>query len=171
MLLGSGLAVCGIAAGSSAAAATTSAAWQGVTLENMADSPDCLDADRNKWHYNFARVQVWDCNRQPQQQWWAHWGEANTEVRTPGRPAGPAKCLEAWPVSTVTWGYAVRLYDCNGGAHQKWDTRGGAGFYKLRNRAYNLCLDVPWPKNARNGSSVGLYRCANGVASQSWRRG
>jgi hypothetical protein len=147
-------------------------AWGGLVLVNQntsaANNGKCIDANLNNWYYDPGTVQAWDCNRNPNQQWWANWGSGNTEVRTPGAPTGPAKCLDAWPNSGFPTGYKISTYSCHGGNQQQWDTTFYTGGYQLRSVRFNLCLSHNGnPFNVRNGDAWGLLPC-DGASWTKW---
>jgi hypothetical protein len=105
-------------------APTSTSAWTPNTLANHYFGIKCLDADSNQWYSDGGRVQIWNCNSNQNQQWWANWGSSNTTIQTPGAPTGPGKCLDAWPVAGAPGGYRISVWSCNGGDQQRWDTSG-----------------------------------------------
>ncbi|WP_428993594.1 ricin-type beta-trefoil lectin domain protein [Microcystis aeruginosa] len=60
---------------------------------------------------NGSRVQVWDCNGQPQQQWSF---SGNALVNAGG------KCLDIHAPDMRNNGSRVQVWDCNGQPQQQW---------------------------------------------------
>ncbi|MEU1346200.1 ricin-type beta-trefoil lectin domain protein [Streptomyces sp. NPDC005795] len=78
-----------------------------------------------------------------------------------GALSGPGgKCLDATG-NTGADGTPVQLWDCTGGANQRWTVRGDGSI-----RALGACLDVSSGSTA-NGAKVQLYTC-NGSGAQRW---
>ena len=59
-------------------------------------------------------------------------------------------------------GNAIRMWSCNGGAHQSWRLVG-----EIRNPQTNMCLDDPGLGNT-NGSKVHMWMC-HGGDNQRWQ--
>jgi lysophospholipase L1-like esterase len=72
--------------------------------------------------------------------------------------AGSGRCLDV-PGSNSTNGTQPIIWDCNGGANQRW-TISGQTIQSL-----GKCLDVP--TNATSGTKVQIWDCS-GAANQSW---
>jgi len=74
----------------------------------------CLDADLNTIGRNGTKIQLWNCNNQPQQGWVLDQNGAISSVRDPGR------CLDA-DLNTIGGnGTKVQLWDCNDQRQQNW---------------------------------------------------
>jgi lysophospholipase L1-like esterase len=72
--------------------------------------------------------------------------------------AASGRCLDV-PQSNATNGTQPIIWDCNGGANQRWTLNGQAL------QALGKCLDAP--TNATAGSKVQIWDC-NGAANQRW---
>lgn len=93
---------------------TAQAGWV-VIHSYYGSGRQCLDADANTGG-NGTKVQVWDCNYQPQQLWWAENGFLiNGKFQT--------KCLDADTNGGGRNGTKVQLWDCNWQSQQRWWTR------------------------------------------------
>jgi hypothetical protein len=66
--------------------------------------------------------------------------------------------------STVA-GARVDIYDCNGGANQRWTLNSNGTVTGVQS---GLCLDVTGAATA-NGTKVEIWTC-NGGANQQWTR-
>nr|WSW66625.1 lectin [Streptomyces sp. NBC_00995] len=78
-----------------------------------------------------------------------------------GALSGPGgKCLDATG-NTGADGTPVQLWDCTGGANQRWTVQGDGSI-----RTLGACLDVTSGSTA-NGAKVQLYTC-NGTGAQRW---
>ena len=71
----------------------------------------CLDVHVPDMRNNGGRVQVWDCNGAPQQQWSLR---GNTLVNVGG------KCLDVHAPDMRNNGGRVQVWDCNGAPQQQW---------------------------------------------------
>ncbi|AOC52591.1 putative secreted hydrolase [Microcystis aeruginosa NIES-2481] len=71
----------------------------------------CLDIHAPDMRNNGSRVQVWDCNGQPQQQWSF---SGNALVNAGG------KCLDIHAPDMRNNGSRVQVWDCNGQPQQQW---------------------------------------------------
>ncbi|GGN12463.1 hypothetical protein FHR83_003594 [Actinoplanes campanulatus] len=61
-------------------------------------------------------------------------------------------------------GAKVQMWDCHGGANQKWNMVGN----QIRSQLNNRCLDIEgW--NSGNGAKVQMWDC-HGGANQRWQR-
>jgi hypothetical protein len=109
----------------------------------------CLDVMWNE-STNGTGVWLYDCNGSPAQEWWIY---PNGEIKTPS-----GKCLSL--AYGGTEGSPLILWDCDGGADQKWtpglDIRGLSG----------RCVTAP--SSGANQSPVVLSTCT-GAAGQAWQ--
>ncbi len=71
----------------------------------------CLDV-ANVSQANGAKVQIWDCNGQSNQQWRFNGDGTITSVSS-------GQCLDVTGAATAN-GTAVEIWPCNGGQNQKW---------------------------------------------------
>ncbi|OLR93718.1 glycosyl hydrolase family 18 protein [Actinokineospora bangkokensis] len=69
------------------------------------------------------------------------------------------KCVDVTDSATAN-GTPIQLWDCNGGAAQRWTVQGSTV------RAFGKCLDVAGAATA-NGTAVQLWDC-NGTGAQNW---
>jgi predicted alpha-1,2-mannosidase len=103
---------------------------------------------------NGTKVQLWDCNGQPQQEW---------TLASDGSVRAVGKCLDVANSGREN-GTLVQAWDCNGtGAQQWWPKAGGV----LVNSPSGRCLDVP-DSNTTNGTQLRLWDC-NGTDAQRWQ--
>ncbi len=72
------------------------------------------------------------------------------------------KCLDAYNNGTTN-GTVVDIWDCNGGANQKWTVNSSG---TLTNDQSGLCLDANG-NGTGNGTKLVLWTC-NGGANQRW---
>ncbi|MFL5577633.1 MAG: RICIN domain-containing protein, partial [Gemmatimonadaceae bacterium] len=111
----------------------------------------CLDV-ANKSNSNGAKVQVWTCSGNSNQQWTV---TSAGELRVFGD-----KCLDA---PSATNGSQLQIWSCWGGANQKWQVT-TAG--ELKSASNGKCVDL-WGSNAANGTMVDVYDCLGGT-NQKW---
>ena len=107
------VAVTGVLAASAVTlqASSAAAASYGVAIHS-AKSGRCLDADLNTIGGNGTKVQLWDCNGQPQQKWYYDGKFTHSGYN--------ARCLDA-DLNTIGGdGTKVQLWDCNGQPQQQW---------------------------------------------------
>jgi glucose/arabinose dehydrogenase/type 1 glutamine amidotransferase len=97
-----------------------------------------------------AKVQLWTCNGQPNQQW--------TPTGTTLRALG--KCLDVNGGATAD-GTVVQLWTCNGTAAQNWAVQADG---TIRNGG--KCLDATGGSSA-NGTQLIIWTCTGG-ANQRW---
>jgi beta-glucanase (GH16 family) len=102
-----------------------------------------------------ARLQIWDCNGSPAQQW---------TFASDGTVRALGKCMDVAAGSTAN-GAAVQLYGCNGSPAQRF-TLSAAG--DLVNPQANKCVDVVNGSSA-NGAQLQTWACTGG-ANQKWAR-
>jgi hypothetical protein len=112
----------------------------------------CMDVDTNT-STNGNRVQLWDCNGVPGQQW-TRMGDGT--VRAFG------KCLDIVGNGTANFSQ-VELWDCNGVGGQQWVVQADGS---LLNPQSGRCLDDP-QANTANGTKLQIYDC-NGLFTQTW---
>ena len=74
------------------------------------------------------------------------------------------KCLDVTGHGT-TPGTGVTIFDCNGGANQRWTVNADGTIVGVES---GLCLDVTGAATA-NGTTVKIWTC-NGGANQRWHR-
>ncbi|WP_053720276.1 poly(ethylene terephthalate) hydrolase family protein [Saccharothrix sp. NRRL B-16348] len=114
----------------------------------------CLDVSGAS-QTNGAKLQLWDCHNQTNQQW----SLTNAaELRVYG-----TKCLDLPPNSAA--GTQAQIWDCNGAANQQW-SYGSDG--SIRHTQTGLCLDASNQATA-NGTRINSWTC-NGQANQKWTR-
>lgn len=134
------------------------ASWRNVTvrtsgaLTGPGTTGKCVDVDTNA-NTNGNKVQLWDCNQVPGQQWTA---AADGTMRAFG------KCLDV--VGDATDNFSkVELWDCNGVGGQQWVPRADGSLY---NPQSGRCLDDPSGTTA-NGTQLQIYDC-NQLSTQEW---
>jgi hypothetical protein len=117
----------------------------------------CLDVDTpgNVDVQNGRRVQIWDCNGMPQQQWIA---AADGTLRVLGR------CLDDYAAGSAD-GNPLVLWTCNGTAWQGWH-RDADGTVINTDPAVGKYLDDKYA-GTNNGNPVWLYE-HTGTAAQIW---
>ncbi|MHA6758080.1 ricin-type beta-trefoil lectin domain protein [Streptacidiphilus sp. PAMC 29251] len=98
-----------------------------------------------------AKVDLWDCNTSPAQQW----------TFTGGTLKVNGLCLDVTGAGTAN-GTLAELWTCNGGANQQWQVSNGA----LLNPVSGKCLDDPG-FNATDGTQLDIWTC-DGGANQQW---
>jgi len=113
----------------------------------------CLDIHAPDIRRNGGKVQMWDCNGQPQQQWTL---KGNALKNSAG------KCLDIHAPDIRRNGGKVQIWDCNGQPQQQWTLKGNA----LKNSA-GKCLDIHAPDMRRNGGKVQIWDC-NRQPQQQW---
>jgi hypothetical protein len=74
------------------------------------------------------------------------------------------KCLDV-PSHATTAGTKVAIYDCNGGANQRWTLNTDGTVVGVES---GLCLDVTGAGTA-NGTAVEIWTCSGGN-NQKWGR-
>ena len=111
----------------------------------------CLD-DYTGSSTNGTKVDIWDCNNTPAQQWTV----GNSLVQING------KCLDIIGAGSTANGTLVDLWDCNGGSNQVWTAENGT----LVNPASGKCLDDPG-LSTNNGTQLEIWTC-NGGSNQKW---
>jgi Ricin-type beta-trefoil lectin domain len=140
--------------------------WEGRRLRSMRHPAFCLDANRNEWHEDQGRIQLWHCNGWSNQQWWADYTPwpGTTQIRTPGHPQGPllGRCLSAFRDRTV-W-----ITRCANTPDEDWfleyDISRGL---RIISRLTGLCLDVAdWA--GHDGGAVWQFPCHNNGSNQFW---
>ncbi|SBT37011.1 non-reducing end alpha-L-arabinofuranosidase family hydrolase [Micromonospora auratinigra] len=112
----------------------------------------CIDVP-NSTQTNGTRVQLYDCNGQPNQQWTY---TASKQLMVYG-----SKCLDANAKGTAN-GTAIIIWDCNGQPNQQWNLNSNGTISGVQS---GRCLDV-W--GTGNGQQIQLYDC-HGQANQQWR--
>ncbi len=110
----------------------------------------CIDVP-NASRDNGTRVQLYDCNRQPNQSWTY---TANKQLRVYGD-----RCLDAAGSGN---GAAVQIYSCHTQTNQQWNINSNGTISGVQS---GRCLDV-W--STANGAQVQLYDC-NGQTNQQFR--
>ncbi|MFE0461780.1 GH92 family glycosyl hydrolase [Kitasatospora sp. NPDC058965] len=113
----------------------------------------CLD-DNGGSAADGNRIQLWDCNGTPAQQW---------TVSPDGTLRVLGKCLDVNQGGTAA-GSLVQLYGCNGtGAQQWWPKSDGT----LVNTPSGRCLDVPYGDTGDGAHQLQIWDC-NGGTNQQW---
>jgi hypothetical protein len=146
-------------------------AWSPARLTDLYGF-SCLDADRNHWATR-ARVQAWKCNGWSNQDWWAEYGvHFRSQIRTPGPPAGPAKCLHGWLHDSDQ----VQVWDCHTYADgspvtwQLWDIVPiGEGKFHIKSVGWDRCITIrrDWII-IPDGLAVTLETCNLSWDDQAW---
>src|ERR1039457_5617927 len=115
------------------------------------DSAKCVD-DNAQSTANGTKIQMWDCNSGPNQQW---------TIEPDGTIQVYGKCMDITGANYGN-GTLIELWDCNAGANQQWKAQNGT----LVNPASGKCLDDPG-SNTANGTQLDLWTC-NGGSNQQW---
>jgi Glycosyl hydrolase family 59/Ricin-type beta-trefoil lectin domain/Concanavalin A-like lectin/glucanases superfamily len=115
------------------------------------NSGKCVD-DNGQSTANGTKIQMWDCNGGPSQQW---------TIEPDGTLWIYGKCMDITGGGTGN-GTLVELWDCNGGTNQQWHAQNGT----LVNPASGKCLDDPG-SNTANGTQLDLWTCNDGT-NQRW---
>src|SRR5450755_1519896 len=97
------------------------------------NSGTCVD-DNGPSTANGTKIQMWDCNGGPSQQW---------TIEPDGTLWIYGKCMDITGGGTGN-GTLVELWDCNGGTNQQWHAQNGT----LVNPASGKCLDDPGSNTA-----------------------
>ncbi len=133
----------------------TPTSTSGATAIRGVGSGRCVDVDGVS-QANGAKVQIWDCNGQINQQWTP---TSSGELRVYGN-----KCLDVYNQGTAN-GSSVIIWDCNGQSNQKWRFNSDGSITAI---GANKCLDVPNRATA-NGIKLQIWDC-NGGSNQRWTR-
>jgi non-reducing end alpha-L-arabinofuranosidase len=115
------------------------------------DSAKCVD-DNARSTADGAKIQLWDCNGGPNQQW---------TIEPDGTLQVYGMCMDITGANYSN-GTNIELWTCNGGANQQWQATNGT----LVNPASGKCLDDP-NFNTANGTQLDLWTC-NGGSNQQW---
>jgi hypothetical protein len=115
------------------------------------DTAKCVD-DNAQSTANGTKIQMWDCNSGPNQQW---------TIEPDGTIQVYGKCMDITGANYGN-GTLIELWDCNAGANQQWKAQNGT----LVNPASGKCLDDPG-SNTANGTQLDLRTC-NGGSNQQW---
>ncbi|GAA5152233.1 MULTISPECIES: RICIN domain-containing protein [Amycolatopsis] len=126
------------------------------TTERSGYNGRCLDADLNTMGTNGGKVQLWDCNGQPQQSW--------TPLRDATIRSANARCLDADLNRIGFNGVKVQLWDCNGQPQQRWFLQEDGS---IRSGYNGRCLDADLATLGANGTKIQLWDC-NGQIQQKW---
>ena len=128
------------------------------TVQSLATGK-CLDLPGGQSSDGTSPIQ-YDCHGGPNQQWRI---EALNDTGSRIVSAMSGKCLG----TSATSGNPVRQSRCTGAADQLWIVEDAGAGDVLRNKAKNLCLDVPGGSQA-NGAQPIAWIC-NGGTNQIWR--
>merc|ERR1712048_261009 len=125
-------------------------AWNGWKCLNVVDGNTT----------NGNRVNVWDCNGQPDQQW--IWKNGNLVFKK-----DQSKCLDV-PGGNFASGQPMWIWDCDGSDNQRFSYGDeiGDGTFSLYSGDGSVCLDVAggdWTNN----NTIQLWEC-NGQDQQMW---
>jgi hypothetical protein len=115
------------------------------------DSAKCVD-DIGQSTANGTKIQMWDCNGGPNQQW---------TVASNGTLQVYGMCMDITGANYGN-GTGIELWTCNGGANQQWKATNGT----LVNPASGKCLDDPG-SNTADGTQLDLWTCDGGT-NQQW---
>jgi endo-1,4-beta-xylanase len=124
----------------------------GVNEIRGTQSGRCIDVP-NASQNNGTRVQLYDCNRQSNQQW--------TYTSDKRLTVYGNMCLDAAGSGNAS---AVQIYSCHGQANQQWNVNSNGTITGVQS---GRCLDV-W--GTGNGQQVQIYDC-NGQANQRFSLG
>ena len=105
---------------------------------------------------NGGRLQLWECNGGPQQDWVNSAGQLQVY-------GNYRKCLDADANEGGANGTHIQIWECNGGKNQQWIAEPNGS---LRSVAYGKCLDAVNDGSA-NGTGLQLWECS-GVPWQTW---
>jgi hypothetical protein len=119
----------------------------------------CLDSDVATATHNGTKVQAWQCNGWPNQQWTLY---TDRTIRS----SKDGRCLDEDIAGGTHNGTKVQVWDCNGWDNQKW-TRYTDG--TIRNAHDGRCLDEDIAGGTGNGTKVQVWDC-NGWDNQMWHR-
>jgi hypothetical protein len=122
-----------------------------------AQSNRCLDAEASTINQNGTKIQLWDCQFTPNQQWYMD-GEFI-------RNRASNRCLDADTNNTGNGG-RVQLWDCHGGVNHRWFTTGS---YIRTRLSTGRCLDAEAGSIGNNGTRIQQYDCLGGN-NQKWRQ-
>ncbi|MGO1052052.1 RICIN domain-containing protein [Crossiella sp. CA198] len=93
-----------------------------------------------------------------------------TNVKLVPRHAADANmCMEVVDASTQH-AADVRMGNCNGDAHQRWDVNHvGGNVFEIVNRKSGMCLDVAWA-HTHSGANVLQANCERRTNQRWWQR-
>ena len=114
----------------------------------------CLDADRTANGANGAKVQIWDCNSDWQQQWVVTYlPDGWMKIQN----GWSGNCLDADLNTANSGSTKVQLWACNGSIQQQWTSGAGwSGTDVLKSRLNGNILTVNWWEPGGNGTDVTL---------------
>jgi hypothetical protein len=120
------------------------------------DSSKCMDISGGKL-FNGARIQIWGCNGQDQQNWkWCSDGRIVSAMND-------KKCLDI-PGGDPSKPGALQMWDCNGQAGQYWKyDQNSMGVYPAQT-GETMCLDAAGD-SADQGTRVVTYSCHAGTGT------
>lgn len=107
----------------------------------------CLDVYLPEVKKNGGKVQVWECNGEPQQLWM--FDKAGRLVNKEGR------CLTVAPDQVMTDGGRVYISVCNDKMNEKWQINGQGGL--VNDEGY--CVEVNADEMSKDGGQVQLLHC------------
>ncbi|MET9611143.1 RICIN domain-containing protein [Streptomyces sp. NPDC006512] len=117
---------------------------------------------------NGAPVRQWGCTNGANQKWWATPVANESASWIFNRNADVSasyKCLEIADWSKAN-GAPARMFDCTGGANQKWVYMPYGSTYRWKNVHSGKCLEIAdW--GTGYGGQARQWECTNG-ANQSW---
>lgn len=112
----------------------------------------CLDVYAPELGQEGAKVQIWDCNGNVNQQWVLRGNQLQNAA---------GQCLDVPPDQLAMDGGRVQMWSCNGTPSQQWQLIGT----ELKNAA-GLCLDIT--DLYTNGAQAQVRPC-NGQINQQWQ--
>lgn len=133
--------------------APTSPAMAAVPGSITGPGGKCIDITAGAT-WNGARLQLWTCNGQPWQDWYA-FDDGTIHSNWDG------KCMDVSGGGTAI-GTPVQVWDCNGTGAQQWVRMGGVLF----NPQSGKCLDST-QGGTSDGTPLQIWYC-NGTAAQQW---
>jgi hypothetical protein len=120
-------------------------------LKTRVNGAFCMDAPGSA---NNTQIHLWECGS----------GNSNQvfEFNSAGEIRVNGKCVDAYAGNS---GDPAIIFDCWGGANQKWTYNSSTGEIRGVN---GLCLDL-WGSNASNGTKIYVFTC-HGQPNQKWDR-
>ncbi|GAA0921953.1 hypothetical protein GCM10009557_91530 [Virgisporangium ochraceum] len=128
----------------------------------------CLDADTGTMGADGTRVQLWDCNGEPQQRWLVFSYPVTGAIGLVSMHP-PHRVLDVDVHSNGANSGYVHLWTYNGALQQQWNRSGAARHPDSlqTSLAPNRCLDADVHTMYRLGTIVHMWDC-NGQPQQRW---
>lgn len=115
----------------------------------------CLDVNGPDLGKTGGKVQIWECNDAPNQQWFF---DEKGRINSQG-----GKCLDVSGSDLHKNGGKVQLWDCNDAPNQQWQFDAAQRLHS----AGGKCLDINGPELHKNGGKVQIWDC-NDAPNQQW---